>query len=354
MQHAPRSGVGTFVRQNMAPLPLLQARNIFTHCSTKPFANTIHGCGTTLQKNGGFITANNSISYGGRNIRPFASTVWGRPVQSSTKGRGPANLPAGTGHFPKQPDGSQKEGISHHSAFEQLASYIPETPKMSDLRSYVPIETQEERVTRIFQESMKMLLSFDRWTYGAYLAYQQRFFELIGGHDLKTKVLRQNDPNIAHVEKETRVLKAMTSAELRSNHHSVFTRETKLLIAEKADVTLHFVDQVIMMHDALRADRRWYQIRQQFNRRLPVDFLDRQQMAEEDRTSSELEKKEMKRQQEVQYWYFTKVQRKKLPRITSQYIRHPSVGGNRWSTQPPRWYPRWPKRDVPSHMRHHG
>ena len=51
----------------------------------------------------------------------------------------------------------------------------------------------------------------------------------------------------------------MTPVELASNHKSVFDAQAMSLIAEKAKVTVGFVRQVIMEHDVLRADRRWYQ-----------------------------------------------------------------------------------------------
>merc|ERR1719181_1048225 len=82
----------------------------------------------------------------------------------------------------------------------------------------------------------------------------------------------------------------MTPVELASNHKRVFTKEAIKLIAEKSGQKEQFVHQVIMEHDILRADRRWYQILQQFDRPLPKTFEDRQFMAEFDRPVSETEK----------------------------------------------------------------
>lgn len=236
---------------------------------------------------------------------------------------------------------------SHFNALESLASKIPEMPQLN-LTKYLPTESQEEKATRVFSEGVKLLMQPEVWTYGAFLNYQRKMIDLLGGHTWRHKLTQQNDPNIEHLEKETRVLEAMTLPELRSNHYSVFDTESKKMIAEKANATVEFVDQVLMMHDAMRADRRWYKIRQQFGRRLPTDFADRQQMAEMDRPPSQLEKKDMRSRQKKMTEFSRNT---KIPRIRGPYKRHPSCGGNQWSTQPPRWYPRWKSGDIPAHMR---
>lgn len=74
------------------------------------------------------------------------------------------------------------------------------------------------------------------------------------------------------------------------------------LIAEKSNTTVSFVKQVIMEHDVLRADRRWYQrlggcrrlgrgprILAQFDRRQPTSFEERSFLAEFDRPFSQSE-----------------------------------------------------------------
>merc|ERR1712072_975537 len=95
---------------------------------------------------------------------------------------------------------------------------------------------------------------------------------------------------IQHLEKELKVLEAMTPVEMASNHKSVFTSEAVKLIAEKSGQKETFVLQVIMEHDILRADRRWYKILEQFDRPLPKTFEDRQFYAEFDRPVSETER----------------------------------------------------------------
>eukprot|EP00913_Durusdinium_trenchii_P014969 g14041.t1 len=128
----------------------------------------------------------------------------------------------------------------------------------------------------------------------------------------------------------------MTPVELASNHKSVFNSRSIALIAEKSNTTVKFVNQVILEHDVLRADRRWYQILAQFDRPQPKSFEDRSFMAEYDRPFSQSEddmREEMiEKQQRIQ-------SKKKSKRLTWIWYRHPSCGGNRWSTRPPRWYP---------------
>merc|ERR1712216_436668 len=95
---------------------------------------------------------------------------------------------------------------------------------------------------------------------------------------------------------------------------------------------------VIMEHDILRADRKWYMILEQFSRPLPQTFEDRQLMAEYDRPFSETEK-EM-RQQMIDKQTQLGQERKIAPkRYKNIWYRHPTCGGNRWSARPPRWYP---------------
>merc|ERR1712072_1649903 len=141
----------------------------------------------------------------------------------------------------------------------------------------------------IFEESRQFLMHPERWTYGNMAAYQRKILDLMGAYGWRRR-LQSDDPSIAHLEKEMKVLEAMTPVELASNHKSVFTKEAVKLIAEKSGTKEQFVNQVIMEHDILRGDRRWYKILEQFDRPLPKTFEDRQYLAEFDRPMSETEK----------------------------------------------------------------
>merc|ERR1719160_1740647 len=144
--------------------------------------------------------------------------------------------------------------------------------------------------------------------------------------------LQGDDPAIQHLEKELKVLEAMTPVEMASNHKSVFTRESVKLIAEKSGQREQFVYQVIMEHDVLRADRRWYKILQQFNRPIPKTFEDRQFYAEFDRPFSETEREIRQKMLETEERR-SKDRNQKPRRYKNIWYRHPSCGGNRWSTR---------------------
>jgi len=194
-------------------------------------------------------------------------------------------------------------------------------------------QTQQEE---LFQEAKRFLLEDERWTFGSMLAYQSKVLDLMGANSWLRR-FQGDDPSVQHLEKEEKVLQAMTPVELASNDKRVFTKEAISLIAEKSGTSVKFVDQVLLEHDVLRADRRWYQILTQFNRPHPASFDDRAFMSEYDRpfSKSELDM----RQEMMDKHQAEQMKRKKPSRINHIWYRQPSCGGNRWSTRPPRWYP---------------
>eukprot|EP00434_Breviolum_minutum_P022414 symbB.v1.2.019786.t1/scaffold1634.1/size108475/14 len=196
-------------------------------------------------------------------------------------------------------------------------------------------ELQQEE---IFDEAKKFLMEPEIWTFGNMLGYQRKLMDLLGAFSWRRR-FAADDPNVAHLEKELRVLEAMTPVELASNHKSVFDKQSIALIAEKSNTSVNFVNQVILEHDVLRADRRWYQILAQFDRPQPKSFEDRSFMAEYDRPFSQSET-DLRDEPHTQ-----KMKKKKGMRLKWIWYRHPSCGGNRWSTRPPKWYPaRWKTR----------
>eukprot|EP00929_Paragymnodinium_shiwhaense_P089645 TRINITY_DN49795_c0_g1_i1.p1 TRINITY_DN49795_c0_g1~~TRINITY_DN49795_c0_g1_i1.p1 ORF type:complete len:359 (+),score=71.00 TRINITY_DN49795_c0_g1_i1:129-1205(+) len=234
--------------------------------------------------------------------------------------------------------------MAHHTALQNIVDRLfgdqgtgGVTESFRNRRLRIRANSDVKQQEEVFTECRKFLMQSDRWTFGCYAAYQQKLLDLLGAYSWRRR-LSSDDKNVKHLEKELRVLNAMTPIELASNHKRIFTKEAKKLIAEKAGVTEKFVQQVIMFHDVMRADRRWYMIREQFGKKLPQSFEDRQQMAEYDRPFSETE---LETRQEM----FSKEERKmrsinkKPPRIAAVYYRFPSRGGNRWSTRSPRWYP---------------
>ena len=94
------------------------------------------------------------------------------------------------------------------------------------------------------------------------------------------------------------------------------------------------MDAYVCMHKYLHACARAH---------FPLDaFEDRQYMAEYDRPFSQTEAEMRDEMIEKEK---RKMNRRKPKRVHSIYFRHPTRGGNRWSSQPPRWYPvRWKMR----------
>eukprot|EP00439_Symbiodinium_sp_Y106_P018089 s6915_g2.t1 len=77
-------------------------------------------------------------------------------------------------------------------------------------------------------------------------------------------------------------------------------------------------------------------ILRQFNRPEPKTFEDRSFMAEYDRPFSQSENDQ---REEFSEKMQLGMDRKPRPRLSWIWYRHPSVGGNRWSTRPPEWFP---------------
>mmetsp|Transcript_79677 Transcript_79677/g.165525 ORF Transcript_79677/g.165525 Transcript_79677/m.165525 type:complete len:358 (-) Transcript_79677:218-1291(-) len=275
--------------------------------------------------------------------------------KTSTKvGRGPAltggmpsgGLSGGTTNpkfntSPVLPDQS-----AHHSALTNISTQLSGGPSgltqaWRERREMLRGRSDRENAADVYAAATKLLLEPKLWTYGSMVGYQRKLLDLVGAHSWRRR-LSNDDPNLLHLEKELRVLEAMTPIELMSNHKSVFTKESLKLIAEKADCTVKFVENVITNHDVLRGDRRWYQILKQFGRPLPTSFEDRGLWGQYDRPFSE---KEQELRNEMMEKHREKMMKGKPPRQHNVFFRQPSIGGNQWSTRPPKSYPvRWPTR----------
>ncbi|CAD7922487.1 unnamed protein product [Amoebophrya sp. A120] len=204
-----------------------------------------------------------------------------------------------------------------------------------------------------FSKLTAVLMEGEVWTFARFLEYQLKMRELLP--KLQTFLERKKQEGffgelppreqmmeLRQCDMVIRVLRAMTPRELQSNCRLVFCAEAKRLLAEKAGCKAHDVNLILDQHNELRGDRRWFQIRQQFGRRLPYDFQERSRMALYDRPRTKVDP--------ITEQLLTKVgvrdARKNQPshpkRAKTWVYRRPSVGGNRWATQPPRWMPRNP------------
>ena len=192
-----------------------------------------------------------------------------------------------------------------------------------------------------FQKSISHLLAAPLWTYGAMRHYQEQMLELTGAHSLQSRVSGESELT-RKLRKNIKILEAMSARELASNHKEVFTAMDRRLIAEKAGVELDAVDNLIREHDMLRADRRWYKIRMQFNRPLPRTPEEREVLATRDRPLSETEKQILKEEQNKQVNKYMGKMKMQYPKpVTNLFFRHPSKGFDRWRTTPPKNQPRF-------------
>ncbi|CAJ1389397.1 unnamed protein product [Effrenium voratum] len=236
----------------------------------------------------------------------------------------------------------------HLRALQRLSDMVPGFRGLDMMSSYrdrqarLRARADQQHQSDIFNEAKRFMMEPEMWTFGSMLAYQRKLMDLLGAHSFRRR-FATDDPSLAYLEKALRVLEAMTPVELASNHKRVFTPQAIELIGEKSNTSARFVKQVILEHDILRGDRRWYQILAQFDRPQPQSFEDRSFMAEYDRPFSETEiemRQEMMDKQE-------RIHKDKKVRLSWIWYRHRSCGGNRWSTRPPRWYPaQWKTRTA--------
>ena len=238
------------------------------------------------------------------------------------------------------------------SASNRLVAQLPKTlssiapvvqSKLSDLTAFVRPSTPEEKQAQsekendeIFTKSAEYLLERPVWTFGAYRHYQERMLELLGGTGFKGWISKdQPNPLLDKTKQTIRILSRMNPFELASNHKSAFTAQALRDIAEAAGVKEAAVREVLLEHDMLRADRRWYQIRTQFGRPLPRCSEEKNNLALFDRPISQSEKQNLKtRAHKMKSWTFD-VLKRPVPRLTGLYVRKKSKGINRWSDRGP-------------------
>lgn len=215
--------------------------------------------------------------------------------------------------------------------------------------------TMEDQVmsgNEIFKKMQNQLLQGQFWTFDAFRRYNVVLFDLYGGNkgkakpvpkkdeldseyaarvsDWETAMLKKLDPSVRALRQKIKVLDCLNPIELASNHKSVFSRHARKLIANKAKVPLKEVDSIILEHDGLRADRKWYQTRMAFKLPLPSTMEEREKWSSLDRPFSRSEMELGKKHQERTRM---SAQRSQLSpkRITSYVFRTPSKGISRWS-----------------------
>merc|ERR1712087_118212 len=89
-----------------------------------------------------------------------------------------------------------------------------------DWNSKVSKNNERTRQVEVFQAAREFLMEPERWTYGNMAAYQRKVLELMGATGWRRR-FTADDPSITHLEKELKVLEAMTPIEFMSNHKDV-------------------------------------------------------------------------------------------------------------------------------------
>jgi len=163
------------------------------------------------------------------------------------------------------------------------------------------VRAGEISAEKVFSETIETLLKPKIWTFGAFRFYNEKMLEILGGTGFKGYLQKnQKNPVLDQTRLKIKILEAMTPFEISSNHKSVFTETSIAQIAQVSGARPADVREVIDEHDILRADRRWYQIRQQFRRALPRSVEEKEFLAKRDRPLSETEKEGNKAQRERQ------------------------------------------------------
>ena len=214
------------------------------------------------------------------------------------------------------------------------------------------LEDQKLSADEIFQKMQIQLLQGQYWTFDSFRKYNVILFDLYGGNKTKAKptqkrnelnedyaervakwesdMLKKMDPSVRAIRQKIKILDSMNAVELASNHKSIFTRRAKKLIAQRAGVDFKEVESLILEHDGLRADRRWYQTRTLLNKPLPATMEERDRLATFDRPFSRTEMELAKQHQELKM-KSAKRDQKSPKRISSYVFRTPSKGISRWN-----------------------
>ena len=205
----------------------------------------------------------------------------------------------------------------------------------------------------IFSKMQRELMDSQTWTFEAFRMYNLKLYDLYGGNKAKARpeqkrnelnedfaerikkwesdVAKSQDPSVRALRQKLKILDSMNAVELASNHKSVFQRFSKRLIAQKAKVSLKEVDSLILEHDALRADRKWYQTRNLLKLPLPMSMEERERWSVFDRPFSRSELQLAKANQE-RFSKSVKRGQKSPKRISSYVFRTPSKRLSRWNT----------------------
>ena len=241
------------------------------------------------------------------------------------------------------------------SMFEKVKSTVSSVMaggSIGDRWRRYTLEDQKISGNVIFVRMQAQLLSGQYWTCDAFRMYNVQLYDLYGGNSGKARpsqkkneldedyaervakweedLAKKQDPSVRALRQKLKVLDAMNPIELASNHKSIFTREAKKLVAQQAGVPLKEVEAILLEHDGLRADRKWYQTRMAMGLALPKTMEERERWATLDRPFSRSEMELAKAHQGERMKAMQRSQ-KSPKRITSYVFRRNSKGISRWS-----------------------
>jgi hypothetical protein len=244
--------------------------------------------------------------------------------------------------------------LSSLSALEKVRGAISNVVQGGSLAErWHKLRAEEQTASshEVFRKMQSKLMEGQYWTFDAFRVYNVQLYDLYGGNKGKAKpvqkktemdedfiervkkweqdLAKSQDPSVRAVRQKIKILDAMNPIELASNHKSVFTRSAKKLIAEKAGVAVKEVDALILEHDGLRADRKWYQTRQAMNLSLPTTMEERERWATLDRPFSRTEI-QLGQDHQERRMKSAKRAAKAPKRISSYVFRTPSRGSSRW------------------------
>jgi hypothetical protein len=213
-------------------------------------------------------------------------------------------------------------------------------------------DDQYEKSIETFRMMQGELLRPSVWTFEEFRNYNLKLFNAYGGNEAKAKptrkrteldedyqervskwesdVLKKMDPSVRALRRKIQILDFLNPVELKSNHKSIFADSAKRQIASKAGVPVAEVNALILEHDGLRADRKWYQTRIMMKLPLPGTMEQREQWAQLDRPFSRSEMEFARKEQEKRM-KSAKRDQVKPKRITSYVFRTPSKGISRWN-----------------------
>lgn len=138
----------------------------------------------------------------------------------------------------------------------------------------------DEEVENYFKFSVEKLMEspgrFTFQTFAKYLEELCKKLRLIGRRPMPED---QVTGMLLQLRNQHKMMAFLTPEELASDAHTVFTHETKRILADAAGLTLKDVDDMLLHHDMCKTDRTWYLRRMVLGRKLPTSHREREFLA---------------------------------------------------------------------------